>query len=79
MTYELRDGQGSLFKNSKREKETHPNATGTAMIGGKVYYVSAWTKTTKGGDKFQSLAFKEKNERSTHPAAPSAPLKSQTC
>lgn len=64
MAYELKDGQGSLFKNDKREKDTHPHATGTAMIGGVEYWVSAWTKEGAKG-KFQSLAFKPKVERAS--------------
>lgn len=57
MAYEQRDNSGSLFKNDKRETEKHPNATGKAMIDGKMYWVSAWTKEGASG-KFQSLSFK---------------------
>ena len=57
-----RDNSGVLFKNDKREKDTHPNATGQATIDGVEYWVSAWTKEGKNG-KFQSLAFKRKEER----------------
>ena len=57
MAYEQRDNSGVLFKNENREKDTHPNARGKAMIDGVMYYVDAWTKeSTKG--KFQSLSFK---------------------
>lgn len=58
MAYEQRDNSGSLFKNEKREKDSQPNATGRAMIDGKEYFVSAWTKEGKGGTRYQSLAFK---------------------
>jgi hypothetical protein len=61
MAYEQRDNQGTLFKNDKREKDTHPNATGKAMIDGRMYYVSAWTKQGSKGP-FQSLAFKPVDE-----------------
>lgn len=61
MAYELRDNSGTLFKNEKKEKDTHPNMNGTCMIGGKVYYVSAWTKEGAKG-RFQSLSFKLKDE-----------------
>jgi hypothetical protein len=60
MAYEQRDMSGTLFKNDKREKDTHPNATGTCMVAGVEYYVSAWTKDGKKG-KFQSLSFKRKD------------------
>lgn len=62
MAYEKKDMSGTLFKNDKREKVTHPNATGTAIIGGVEYWISAWTKDGQKG-KFQSLAFKPKEER----------------
>ena len=63
MAYEMRDLSGSLFKNNKREKDTHPNATGTALIDGVEYWVSAWTKRDKNGNPWQSLAFKKKETR----------------
>lgn len=60
MAYEMKELSGSLFKNTKREKDTHPNATGTALIDGVEYWVSAWTKKDKNGNPWQSLAFKVK-------------------
>lgn len=57
MPYEQRDNSGTLFKNDDREKETHPHAKGKAMIGGVMYWVSAWTKDGAKG-RFQSLSFK---------------------
>ena len=60
--FEQRPDTGTLFKNERREKDTHPHATGTALIGGVEYWVSAWTKEGKSG-KFQSLAFKPKTEK----------------
>ena len=71
MAYEQRDNSGTLFKNEKREKDTHPHATGTALIGGVEYWVSAWTKEGAKG-KFQSLAFKPKEDRPTPPPEPKA-------
>lgn len=63
MAYEIRDLSGSLFKNDKREKDTHPNLTGTVMIGGVEYWASGWTKERANGEKWISLSFKPKEAR----------------
>lgn len=70
MAYEMRENSGSLFKNDKKETESHPNATGKALIGGVEYWVSAWTKEGAKG-KWQSLSFKPVEAQSTarQPAA----------
>lgn len=57
MAFEIRENSGSLFKNDKKEKDTHPNAKGKAMIDGRLYYVSAWSKKDRNGSQWQSLSF----------------------
>lgn len=44
MAFEQKDNSGSLFRNDKKEKPSHPNARGRAKIGGVEYFVDAWTK-----------------------------------
>lgn len=61
--YEKKDNAGALFANTKREKDTHPNATGTAVIGGVEYWVSAWTNKSDKGTVYQSLKFNPKEEQ----------------
>lgn len=61
MAWEQKPNTASLFKNDDRTEDTHPHAKGTALIDGVEYWVSAWTKTTKDGNKWQSLAFKPKD------------------
>lgn len=63
MAFEQKDMSGSLFKNTKREKGTHPNATGSVLIDGVDYWVSAWTKNDKNGNPWQSLAFQRKDKK----------------
>ena len=66
MSYEQKDNSGTIFRNEKREKDTHPHGTGTALIGGVEYWISAWTKDGAKG-KFQSLAFKPKEAKQAKP------------
>jgi hypothetical protein len=73
MAYEQRDLSGSLFKNDKREKDSHPNLTGTLMVEGKEYWVSAWTKERNNGDKWLSLALKPKDANGIAPRSQPAP------
>jgi len=60
MSFEMKDNSASLFKNDKRTEDTHPQAKGSAKINGVEYWVSAWTRQTKDGVKWQSLSFTAK-------------------
>lgn len=57
MAYEMRAGQGSLFKNQKKTSEKSPALTGKVMLpNGEVRWISAWTKVTETGDKWISVS-----------------------
>lgn len=47
---------GALFTNKRKEKDTHPSFTGRINVDGKEYWLSAWGKTSRKGEKFLSLA-----------------------
>ena len=64
MAYATKELSGSLFKNDRKEKDSHPNLQGSALIDGVDYWVSGWTKTRDNGDKWISLAFKRKDAKS---------------
>lgn len=51
-----------MFVNEKKETETHPDRTGSALIDGREYWVSGWIKDGKNG-KWMSLAFKPKDAK----------------
>ena len=64
MTFQHKENTGSLFKNDKRETDSHPNAKGSALIDGVDYWISAWTNDGNQG-KYQSLKFSKKEENKT--------------
>ena len=53
----------ALFKNDRKEKDTHPDLTGTINVEGVEYYLNAWTKEGKSG-KFISGSIKLKEAKS---------------
>jgi len=60
--------RGALFKNERKEKETHSDYNGTLNVNGEDFYLNAWLKESKAGKKFFSLSVKPKGE--TRPASP---------
>ena len=68
MAYEIRPNSGSLFKNEK-QKETHPDYKGSAMINGVEMWMSAWLKTGANGTKFMSFSFQPKEQQQAAPPA----------
>ena len=71
MSYETRDNTGKLFKNEKKEKDTHPDYTGTALINGVEHFMDAWIKRSESGRNWMSFSFKPKQKQAT-PAPPPA-------
>ena len=41
-----------IFKNNKKEKESHPDYTGTVNVEGKEYTISLWVTDGKSGKFF---------------------------
>ena len=72
--YEQKDNSGAIFVNDKKESEKHPDRKGSAVIGGKDYWVSGWINESKQGTKYMSLSFTEKEaQRGVKQATQAAP------
>lgn len=68
MAYETKDMTGSLFKNTRKEKETHPDYNGSCRINGHDLRISAWLKEKQNGEKYFSFAFKAKDGTADRPS-----------
>lgn len=64
---------GTLGKNKRKEKDTHPDYTGQVNINGVDYWLNAWLKTNGStGEKFFSLSVRAKDQQHTPPSQPQA-------
>jgi len=59
--------RGALFKNERKETETHADYRGSLNVDGTDYWVSSWIKTSKNGQKFMSLSVKRKDGTAERP------------
>ena len=57
---------GALFKNTKKEKESHPDYRGECVIAGVKYEIAAWIKASKAGNKYMSLSFQVPREKQSN-------------
>lgn len=62
---------GMMYRNDRKEKDTHPDFQGFINVDGVEYWLSGWTKEGKPGSKmegrkFFSLSIKPKDERKSH-------------
>lgn len=67
MAYETKDNTGSLFRNNRKEKDSHPDYNGSVRIEGRDMWIAAWLKEAKDGSKYMSLAFKRKDGTDARP------------
>ena len=70
MAYEQKNNSGSLFKNERKEKDTHADYRGECLIEGVAYYMDAWLKTAESGRKWMSFSFKPKRANEESRQAP---------
>lgn len=49
--------RGSIWKNDKKEKDTHPDFRGSAEVNGVEYWVSAWRRKEGANPNSPALSF----------------------
>jgi hypothetical protein len=72
MAYEQKPGQGSIFKNDRKESENHPDykGDGTCPCCKNKLWLDMWTKKPEGKKPYFSVSLKAKDAK---PAAQAAP------
>lgn len=67
--------RGVLFKNDRKETDSHPDYTGSVNVEGKEYWFSGWIKTAgpnarNPGSKFLSVSVSPKEVAATPRSSP---------
>jgi hypothetical protein len=75
MAYEMRELNGSMFKNDTKTGN-QPDYKGNCLIDGKKYYISGWIKESAAGKKYLSLAYQSVESAEAAKSAP-APVVDQ--
>jgi hypothetical protein len=76
MAYELKPGQGSIFKNEKNGVENRPDYTGTGMTpDGREVKFSMWVKRPDGKTPYFSVSMQYKEQSSPVAAKQPEPVK----
>lgn len=52
--------RGSIWKNERKTKDTHPDFTGSINVEGREYFFDAWKRRDGAGPKAPALTFKVK-------------------
>jgi hypothetical protein len=63
-----RDNSGALFKNDRKEKDTHADYRGNLMVDGREYWLDAWLNKDKNGKTYMGVKVKPKDAPAEQPA-----------
>ena len=54
---------GVLFKAKEQKTDKHPSYTGSINVDGREFWLNAWVRQTKQGEKFFSMSVKAKEAK----------------
>jgi ribosome modulation factor len=73
-----RTNTGIIGKNTKKEKDTHPDITGSINVEGREFWLNGWKKERNDGTgSFYSLSVKPKEQQHAPQQAPAQQRPSQ--
>ena len=61
---------GALFKNDRKETDSHPDYTGSFNKDGVEHFLSAWLNESKGGKKYLSVKLGNVKDQQQAPERP---------
>lgn len=67
--------RGSIWKNEKKETDTHPDFTGTIDVEGVEYWVSAWKRKEGANPNAPALSFSIKAKEQQQPGPSSESMR----
>jgi hypothetical protein len=67
VAFEHKENRGSIFRNPDKQGDNDRDYSGTANIGGRLWWISGWVRESEGGRKYLSLSFKPQNADAAQP------------
>jgi uncharacterized protein (DUF736 family) len=58
---------GAIFKNDKKETDSHPEYKGSINVEGKEFWASVWVNTSKAGKQYMSIKVSPKDAQQSAP------------
>lgn len=57
--YQQKDNTGAAFPNKDKKESKHPDFKGTVLVDGKEKQIAIWSKKSKAGNDYFSIAISE--------------------
>jgi len=68
MAFTHKENSGSLFKNNRKEQDTHADYSGSLNVEGKMFWLNAWLNKAENGAPYLSIRVKLKQQQQEKPA-----------